>query len=169
MTSKMSPIDWAKRPLQKYADFSGRAPRAEFWWYCLFVVIAVIVVVTLENLLGLGKVVLMYGPLSLVMALGLFVPGLAVQVRRLHDRNQPGWWLLGLYVPYALMLAITPTLSSGEGGVPSLGTAAIAGILGLIVLVVAIVMLVFYCLPGTPGPNAYGPDPYGEGVDQVFA
>jgi uncharacterized membrane protein YhaH (DUF805 family) len=40
----MTPIDWAKRPLQKYADFSGRAPRAEYWWYTLAILVIAIVI-----------------------------------------------------------------------------------------------------------------------------
>lgn len=165
MNSTMTPIDWAKRPFQKYADFTGRAPRAEFWWFVLAVIVALIVGTVVDSILGLGHVFLMYGPLTLLIALATLVPNIAVQVRRLHDRNQPGWWLLGFYGPYVLMLILMPSL---RGGTPAAPT-AISAILGLIVLVVAIVLLVFYCLAGTPGPNRYGPDPYGGSGDIVAA
>lgn len=165
MNHTMSPVDWAKRPiLEKYADFSGRAPRAEFWWYILFIIIAAIVAMVLDSVLGLPKIFLLYGPLTLILMLGTFVPGLAVQVRRLHDRDKSGWWLLAFYVPYAAMLVTNPAMRGDPTAAPALGSAAIAGVLALIMLAVCITLLVFYCLPGTPGDNRYGPNPYGEGA-----
>ena len=95
------------------------------------------------------------------------MPNVAVQVRRLHDRNQPGWWLLGFYGPYVLMLIAWMPSASAAARPRRRRRSAL--ILGLIVLVVAIVLLVFYCLAGTPGPNRYGPDPYGGSGDIVAA
>lgn len=165
MNSNMTPIDWAKRPLQKYADFSGRAPRAEFWWFVLLVIIAVIVGTIVDSMLGLPKVLLAYGPLSLLVGLATFLPNLAVQVRRLHDRNKSGLWLLGFYVPYVLMMLTNPlVLGGGAAATSSTGMTAVSGLLAVIVLVMAVTLLVFYCLPGTPGDNRYGPNPYGEGA-----
>ena len=132
----LSPIAWALRPLKRYADFSGRSSRAEFWWFVLAVIVALIVGTVVDSILGLGHVFLMYGPLTLLIALATLVPNVAVQVRRLHDRNQPGWWLLGFYGPYVLMLILMPSL---RGGAPAAPT-AISAIFGLIVLVVAIVL-----------------------------
>jgi uncharacterized membrane protein YhaH (DUF805 family) len=166
MHSTMTPIDWAKRPFQKYADFTGRAPRAEFWWFVLFVIVAAVVATILDSMLGLGHVFLLYGPLTLLVVLATLVPNIAVQVRRLHDRNQPGWWLLGFYGPYVLMLILMPGLSSGTPAAPS----GLSMILGLIVFVVAIILIVMYCLAGTAGANRYGPDPYGAAAtDRVPA
>ena len=165
MHSTMTPIDWAKRPFQKYADFTGRASRAEFWWFVLLVVVAAVVATVLDSMLGLGHVFLLYGPLTLFVVLATLVPNIAVQVRRLHDRNQPGWWLLGFYGPYVLMLILMPSMRGGAPAAPTV----ISGILGLIVLVVAIVLIVFYCLAGTAGANRYGPDPYGGASDAVAA
>jgi uncharacterized membrane protein YhaH (DUF805 family) len=57
MNQEMSPVDWAKRPiLEKYADFSGRAPRAEYWWYVLALVVAYIVVAIIEGVLGIHRI-----------------------------------------------------------------------------------------------------------------
>lgn len=156
MTNNMTPVDWAKRPLQKYADFSGRAPRAEYWWYSLAVMILAIVVMIVENILGLSGTVGPYGPLSMLMTLGLLVPGLAVSVRRLHDTNRSAWWLL-LIVPYVLS-ALLAGYAMASGSMAGLGSAGLVGIIGLICVVV---MLVFMVLPGTAGDNRYGPDPYG--------
>src|ERR1041385_4655713 len=98
MNPNMSPIGWAKRPLQQYADFSGRAPRPEYWWWFLATLIISTIAYIIDNLIGL-KVVGSYGPLYLIVALGLLVPGIAVAVRRLHDTNRTGWWLLAALLP----------------------------------------------------------------------
>ena len=163
-TTAMTPIDWAKRPFEKYADFSGRAPRAEFWWFVLAVVVAAIVVTIIESIVGLGPVLLVYGPLTLLLLAGTFVPMLAAQVRRLHDTNKSGLWLLAFYIPYGVMLATLPAVDPNTGAPASLNSAAITGILGLVVMVIGIVLLVFYVLPSKPGDNRYGPNPYGEGA-----
>ena len=165
-TANMTPVDWAKRPLQKYADFSGRAPRAEFWWYCLGIVVAAIVAMIIESILGLGSVFLMYGPITLLLLLGTFIPSLAAQVRRLHDTNRSGLWLLAFYVPYVAMLATMPNPTDPNAvTAPDMGSAALTGLLGLVVLVLAIVLLIFLVLPGTKGDNRFGPDPYAGSTD----
>lgn len=158
MNPNMTPADWAKRPLQKYADFSGRAPRAEYWWYTLAVIVAALVVSIVENIVGLDAVFWTYGPLSLLLMLALIVPGLAVSVRRLHDTNRSGWWLLIAILPYAIMLfAVGGAAASG-----SAGALVGAGLLSIVAFCGAIVLLIFMVLPSTPGDNRYGPNPYGE-------
>ena len=98
--NSMTPVDWAKRPLQKYVDFTGRAPRAEYWWYVLAIIVLSIVARIIDNILGMN-VVGTYGPLSLIVMLGLLVPNLAVSVRRLHDTNRSGWWIFCRSFPTA--------------------------------------------------------------------
>jgi uncharacterized membrane protein YhaH (DUF805 family) len=164
MNAELTPIDWAKRPIQKYADFTGRAPRAEFWWYILAVVILSIVARIIDSLIGM-KLVGPYGPLSLIVIVGLLVPNIAVGVRRLHDTNRTGWWILLPIVPYLLAFVLGGAAMLGGAatgsGVGAMAGAGIAGIFLLIGFVCAIVVLVFYCLAGTPGDNRYGPNPYG--------
>lgn len=157
MDSNMSPIDWAKRPLAKYATFSGRAPRAEYWWYTLMVVVGAIVISIVESILGLGETVGPYGVLSILFLLGLFVPGLAVTVRRLHDSNRSGWWVLIAVVPYAIV-GFLMGMAAASGSYAAMGA---AGLFGLVAVAGAIALLVFMVLPGTPGANRYGPNPYG--------
>ncbi|MGV3733176.1 MAG: DUF805 domain-containing protein [Microcella sp.] len=109
---------------RKYADFTGRASRSEFWWAMLFQVIVgtiagvvlsvVLVLVVIAVVIGadrpgapetllaaaLWSTVVMVIGLSLI-SLPLLVPTLAVTVRRLHDTNRSGWWVLISFIPYA--------------------------------------------------------------------
>jgi len=157
-TNSMTPIDWAKRPVtEKYADFSGRAPRAEYWWYILGAIIVSVIARIIDSIVGLN-VVGPYGLLSLIVMLGLLVPNIAVSVRRLHDTNRSGWWILLPIVPYALAIVLAgPAIMTGSVGA-GIGIAALLMFVGFIC---GIVVLVFMCLAGTPGDNRYGPNPYG--------
>jgi uncharacterized membrane protein YhaH (DUF805 family) len=169
--NSMTPVDWAKRPLQKYADFTGRAPRAEYWWYVLAIIVLSIVARIIDNILGMN-VVGAYGPLSLIVMLGLLVPNLAVSVRRLHDTNRSGWWILLPIIPYCAAFLFGGAAMMGAASGSSAGMMAGAGLAGIFLLigfVCAIVLLVFMCLPSTPGENRYGPNPYGEGEGSTVA
>jgi uncharacterized membrane protein YhaH (DUF805 family) len=179
-----SPIGWALRPLKRYAEFSGRASRAEFWWFFLFVMVLYFVG-ALAMGFGVGRLEAQFGRdapfaggLGIVFAfvglfwLGLFIPMLAVQVRRLHDTGRSGWWLgaFWLLYPVYLVLVLGTSLSSGQTG-PSrgVGLAIASAIFALAFSVYSIVLLIFFCLPGTRGANRFGDDPYGANVAEVFA
>jgi uncharacterized membrane protein YhaH (DUF805 family) len=95
----MTPIDWATRPLKKYADFSGRAPRAEYWWFVLLYFVGYIVASIIDSILGLTPLVLTYGPITMLFALAILIPSISVGVRRLHDTDRSGWWMLISLVP----------------------------------------------------------------------
>ena len=169
--NSMTPVDWAKRPLQKYVDFTGRAPRAEYWWYVLAIIVLSIVARIIDNILGMN-VVGTYGPLSLIVMLGLLVPNLAVSVRRLHDTNRSGWWILLPIIPYCAAFLFGGAAMMGAASGSSAGMMAGAGLAGIFLLigfVCAIVLLVFMCLPSTPGENRYGRNPYGEGDGSTVA
>ncbi|MFA6429969.1 MAG: DUF805 domain-containing protein [Patescibacteria group bacterium] len=86
--------------LTKYAEFHGRARRAEFWYFNLFVVIIGFAISFLEALLNVeGQI------LSGLFNLGILLPSIAVGVRRMHDVNKSGWFLL---IPiYSFVLAVT--------------------------------------------------------------
>jgi uncharacterized membrane protein YhaH (DUF805 family) len=82
----------------KYATFSGRARRAEYWWFTLFLFIANAILGLLDGMSfgwghGMGQ------PLSALFSLATFLPSLAVSVRRLHDTGRSGWWLLLVLIP----------------------------------------------------------------------
>lgn len=84
-------MNWYLGCWKKYVDFSGRARRKEFWMFALFNILAAFVAGFLDGLLGSG------GGISGLYSLAVFLPGLAVFVRRLHDTGRSGWWwLLGL-------------------------------------------------------------------------
>ncbi len=156
----MSPIDWATRPLKKYATFSGRAPRAEYWWFYLLSIILYIVATVIDSLLGLS-IVGPYGPVTLLVAIGLLIPYLAATVRRLHDRNHSGWWVLAPFLPYAIVIAL---VAQAGGDLTTSTSVGAVGILTIVAGIAAIVLFVFLVLPGTKGPNGYGEDPYDRDV-----
>lgn len=167
MAGEKSPVEWALTPIRKYAQFSGRAPRAEYWWFYLFILIAYLAAVFIDSMLG-SSLLGPYGILTALVWLGLVIPTLAVGVRRMHDTNRTGWWILAPIVPYVVGFAMMgpAALDPGGSGMAAAGGAMIFMLLGL---VMAIVVFVFTVLRGTTGPNNYGPDPYGADVEQVFA
>ena len=87
------------QPFTKYADFSGRARRWEYWLFHLIEVVVLYVSIFFDKLIGLYGVVGEVGPLSALFCLAVLVPHLAVAVRRLHDTDRSGWWLLIIFVP----------------------------------------------------------------------
>lgn len=169
--SELSPIDWAIRPIKRYADFDGRAPRAEYWWFVLATGLGGSLLDYADDLIS-GPVVGFYGPISLLFSLGLFIPGLAVSVRRLHDINRSGWWALlnlGSYI-FALVGFIETDPEQLFVRFEGLGTAITAALVIGWLLSFA-VLLVFMVTRGDVGTNDYGPDPYrpNDHLEDIFA
>jgi uncharacterized membrane protein YhaH (DUF805 family) len=93
-------LDWATLPLKRYADFSGRSRRKEYWFFALGVFIVAILLSIIEGAVGLsGMIGGAYGPLTALFFLAIIVPGIAVQVRRFHDQDKSGWWVLIGLIP----------------------------------------------------------------------
>ncbi|TQS71424.1 DUF805 domain-containing protein [Rhodobacteraceae bacterium] len=119
----------------KYARFSGRARRSEFWWFVLFIWVANLILSVIDGLLfgglsmgaegGSAWFISNGGPLSFVFSLAMIIPSLAVAVRRLHDIDRTGWWVL----------------------------------IGLIPLIGAVVLIVFCASRTRSGENRFGPEP----------
>ncbi|EME70376.1 hypothetical protein H261_08638 [Paramagnetospirillum caucaseum] len=83
-----------KTCLGKYATFQGRAARSEYWFFTLFnIILSMIASVIAGASLGVLSV------LPMILMIGLFLPTLAVSIRRLHDLDKPGWWFLIILVP----------------------------------------------------------------------
>ncbi|WP_348946083.1 DUF805 domain-containing protein [Chitinibacter sp. FCG-7] len=102
---------------KKYADFNGRASRAEYWWFALFIFLVSVVL----GIAGAGLV-------SGLFSLATLVPSLAAGVRRLHDLGKSGWFLLLSLIPVigALVLLywfIQPSSDSNQYGEPAEGIA----------------------------------------------
>jgi uncharacterized membrane protein YhaH (DUF805 family) len=105
-------MEWMLMPLRRYADFNGRSQRQEYWLFVLFSILlyvaAIIVLISLVAALdpGTGKdaapsVAVIVGILLIgLLYLGLFIPTLAAQVRRFHDQDLSGWFVLLAFVPY---------------------------------------------------------------------
>jgi uncharacterized membrane protein YhaH (DUF805 family) len=94
-------LDWMTMPLKRYTDFAGRSRRKEYWMFLLGVLIAAILLSIIEGVLGLsGMVGGVYGPLTTLFFLGIIIPSIAVQIRRFHDQDKSGWFVLLSFIPF---------------------------------------------------------------------
>jgi uncharacterized membrane protein YhaH (DUF805 family) len=140
-------LRWMLRPFRRYAEFSGRSRRQEFWMFVLFNYIvgmawgaALGIIMLLLYVADAREDTMMMVCFILIIPYALYslwvmIPGLAVSIRRLHDLDKSGWNIL----------------------------------FGLIPLVGGILLIVWYASEGTRGPNRYGPDPLDEGAGRIFA
>lgn len=138
-------MEWMLMPYRRYADFSGRSRRKEYWMFILFTVIVYLVCFGLLFAGRFGQTMAegaTPGPMFWLGAavigiflLGSLIPVIAVQVRRFHDQDRSGWMVLIGFIPYI-------------GG---------------------LIVVVFMCLDGTRGPNRFGPDPKDPTSADVFS
>lgn len=152
-------LDWMILPLKRYAQFSGRSRRREFWSFALLnlIVIAVLMAVMFgsgasferlaENRPGftLASYSMFYSGSGILVSLwwlAVVIPSVAVTVRRLHDRDLSGWWYLG---------------------------AIVIGVIPLIGFLASLALFVVLLLPGTRGANRFGADPKDPASLDVFA
>ena len=110
-------MEWAILPLKRYAEFTGRSRRKEYWMFTLLCVVVAVVLGIVESILGLGGMVGYYGPLTALFLLAILVPSIAVGIRRLHDTNRSGWWILISFVPFVggLILLVFYVLEGTRG------------------------------------------------------
>jgi uncharacterized membrane protein YhaH (DUF805 family) len=151
-------MEWMLMPLRRYAEFSGRSRRKEYWMYILFLVIVGVIIAVVEQVLGLTDLVAGNGPITTVFSLATLIPSIAVGVRRLHDTDRSGWWMLLPGPGYIAMIAAAVSMNLSM----MMMAGALAAICGL-------VLLVFFLLEGTKGPNRFGDDPKGVNHSEVFA
>ena len=160
----------------KLFTFEGRARRSEYWFFILFMFIIRVMFLTACNICEMfiepdtaQNVFQLANPaVMLIFDVIAFFLGLSVSVRRLHDIDCSGW--------FVLLLSVVPTVLSElyQWYWPSAQTllnqgdvspAFAAGVLKTVILYILIMMsilitkIILYCRPGTEGPNTYGPDP----------
>jgi len=140
-------VGWYFAVLSKYAVFSGRARRREYWFFTLFNALIVLGLSVVGSVLSGSSAVGIFGMFSIIYGLGVLIPSLAVTVRRLHDTGRSGWWLLMGLVPVVGAVV----LYTGRSGWWLL--------MGLVLVVGAVVLLVFMFFDSESGENEYGPSP----------
>ncbi|RKF22968.1 DUF805 domain-containing protein [Altericroceibacterium spongiae] len=150
-------MNWMILPFKRYAEFSGRSRRKEYWMFALLNII-VTMVLMIAAFSGLPAInpndpmalasafgalfTGLFGMLLGIWILAVIIPSLAVTVRRFHDRDMSGWWYLGFVV---------------------------AGLIPYIGFIASIALIVLMALPGTNGPNRFGADPKNPSNADVFA
>lgn len=92
-------MDWFVDALKKYAVFSGRAQRSEYWYFFLFYCLIFIPLGIADFVTGTYNKELGFGALTGIFAIGMLLPAVGVGVRRLHDIGRSGWWLLIGLIP----------------------------------------------------------------------
>jgi len=138
-------------------SFKGRINRGKYW---LAILIFVIISLVMGTIGYIADQAMAFQLLNLIVSIGLFIAGLAVGIKRLHDRDKSGWWLLLFYIVPSLLFITGAViffygLGAEEAGSVIAGT--VVYLIGAAVLIWAIVEL--GCLRGTEGPNRFGPDP----------
>lgn len=108
-------MNWYIKVLKQYVDFGGRARRKEYWMFVLFNAIIAFVLGLIDGLLGWEISYINMGILGLIYSLGVFLPSLAVSVRRLHDIGKSGWYILiGLIPLVGAIILIVWLCKEGE-------------------------------------------------------
>jgi uncharacterized membrane protein YhaH (DUF805 family) len=113
-------VDAIKSGFGNYVNFSGRAARSEFWYWTLFTIVANLVAGIIDAVLG-GV-----GLVGLIVSLALLLPGIAVSVRRLHDLDRTGWWLLLVFTGIGVILLLVWDCMKGTTGPNSHGADPLA-------------------------------------------
>lgn len=181
-------MEWMLMPFRRYAEFTGRSRRQEFWMFVLLLVIIWIIAFVIMGIMGAGALTMaganpdgsprIAGMMGMFASLGIFalilgivwlallIPTLAVQIRRLHDSDRSGWWMMLYWGPAILSWVVNIAGAANQ----SAGLMMLGGLCSLLAFVGAIVLIVFWCLPGTNGPNRYGADPLGDAgnLSQTF-
>ncbi len=136
---------------QKYFPFSGRASRQEYWHFVLFSIVVWLVMLWFDKVFHTQNILGNYGIFTLLWQVGFFLPEISVTVRRLHDTNRSGWWVLGYNsITGNFLNIIEAKLKPFE--LPSF-------FWGLIMFGFFLTMFIFLVLKSTPGKNQYGPLP----------
>ncbi len=112
---------------RNYFNFSGRAIRSEYWYWTLFAVIVSVVIGGLDQHLNPGAQLGLFSAFTGLVSLALFIPGLSVSVRRLHDIDRTGWWLLLGFTIIGIFVLIYWACLRGTPGLNCFGPDQMAG------------------------------------------
>lgn len=158
-------LDAIKLAFTKYFQFSGRAQRAEYWWFILFSFMGVIVLALFDSaLLGLASDE--EGLFSTLFAMAVLIPGLSVGWRRLHDTGRSGWWLLFPYATLIWVVVAVITMGLKANGTAA-GSVAISGFVAFFGSIAWI--MVMLAKDSNPHPNRFGHSPkYGDEDDGMY-
>jgi uncharacterized membrane protein YhaH (DUF805 family) len=107
-----------------YADAGGRASRSEYWYWTLFVTLVVIATALADAIMFPGS---QWGPAGTLIGIALFLPGVAVSIRRLHDINRSGYWFLIAFTIIGILLLIYWACVPGDEGDNKYGPDPLAG------------------------------------------
>lgn len=105
----MGPLDYMTLPLKRYAEFTGRSRRMEYWMFYVGVIVAIFVAAMIDAILG-------FPILIFIVGLGSIIPSIAVAVRRLHDQDKSGWFLLLGLIPLAGIVLLVFYFLEGTKG-----------------------------------------------------
>lgn len=161
-----------KTCLKKYVVFSGRAPRSEYWWFALFsALVGVVASVIDATVLGISPLRAGSGiGTAQLVGLALFLPSIAVMVRRFHDTGKSGWWFficllfaVVLFFVFSLILGIVAAsfILSMQASLTNPATASATFTqmfcLGLVTIFICYLpYLYFMAKPSQKGSNQYG-------------
>jgi uncharacterized membrane protein YhaH (DUF805 family) len=113
----MGPTQAVSSVFSKYATFSGRARRSEYWWFVAFSVLLLVIAAVIDNAAGLHFKDQAIGWAYSIVALLLFIPSIAVTIRRLHDTGRSGWWwFLSLLCGIGAIILFVFCLLEGTSG-----------------------------------------------------
>jgi uncharacterized membrane protein YhaH (DUF805 family) len=121
----MNFFDAVKICFIKYTNFSDRASRSEFWLFVLFTFVASLILGLLDSLV-VGALFLQFSPLSTIFTIAILIPSISVNVRRLHDVNRSGWWLLIELTVIGILLILFWCCTKGDEGENRFGPKPIA-------------------------------------------
>jgi len=113
-------MHWYLEVLKKYALFTGRARRSEYWYFFLLSIIIAVVLAMVDSVVrkitGIG-----FGLFGTLYSLAVLVPGIAVSIRRLHDTDRSGWWLLLALVPIVGLVLLVFMVEDSNAGTNRFG------------------------------------------------
>ena len=135
---------------KKYANFSGRASKSEYWWFFLFYILAGVASQFLDEVVSGHSFWINYGPIGTIVNLILIIPILSAGARRLHDTNRSGWWQLLILIVLAVVYYQKGMLTKG------LITSSYF-ILSILALGIYILLIVWLASKGEKKKNRFGP------------